>query len=207
MVLGRALPGIVESGLWQALAARQSVPTAALITDVGNDLLYGFPVPQIIAWVEECVDRLLIADARVVLTPLPLCSLDRLSPAKYLLLRSILFPFCRLGLATVRERALDLDQRLRGLAQSRNLRLAEHDADWYGFDPIHARWRQRAMAWRQMLSHWSDNISYTPPCQTTWRHWLRLQRLRPERRWLFGREQLQTQPAGVLEDGTTLSCY
>jgi hypothetical protein len=178
-----------------------------LLTDIGNDLLYEVPGSQIAAWVEECVDRLLKAGARVVLTPLPLCSLDKLSRAKYLLMRSILFPGCRFGLATARERALDLDNRLRALAHSRELPLAEHQADWYGFDPIHVRWRQRAKAWQQMLSHWTDGISHAPVHHGIWRHWLAQQRWRPERRWLLGREQFQTQPAGVLEDGTTLSFY
>jgi hypothetical protein len=153
------------------------------------------------------MDRLLRADARVVLTPLPLCGLDKLSPAKYHLMRSLLFPCCRLGLATIRERALDLDQRLRALAQSRNVRLAEHQAEWYGFDPIHVRWRQRTEAWKQMLLPWTDGNTNGPARRAPWRHWLALQRLRPERRWLFGREQLQTQPARVLQDGTTLSFY
>ena len=32
--------------------------TAALVTDVGNDILYGAPVASILDWVEECVERL-----------------------------------------------------------------------------------------------------------------------------------------------------
>jgi hypothetical protein len=207
LVFARALPGIVECGLWSDLAARSGVPTMALITDVGNDLLYGVSVPQIAAWVEACVDRLLAAGARVVLTPLPLCSLDGLSPAKYLFWRSLLFPYCRLGLTTIRGRALDLDHRLRALAQSRKLRLAEHQAEWYGFDPIHVRRCQRATAWKQILLHWTDAITNPSESGVPWRHWLALQRLRPERRWLFGREQFQTQPALMLKDGTTLSFY
>ncbi|MEX0819484.1 MAG: hypothetical protein WD070_07815, partial [Pirellulaceae bacterium] len=40
-VLGRTLPGILQCGLWEALATRPLVPTAALLTDIGNDILYG----------------------------------------------------------------------------------------------------------------------------------------------------------------------
>src|SRR5262245_2033911 len=35
-VLGRSLPGIVDCGIWQSLAARPPVSTSALITDIGN---------------------------------------------------------------------------------------------------------------------------------------------------------------------------
>ena len=55
--LWRELPGIVECGLWDALAQRPPAPTVALLTDIGNDLLYDVPVPQIVSWVETCLDR------------------------------------------------------------------------------------------------------------------------------------------------------
>jgi hypothetical protein len=218
LVLGRALPGIRECGLWEALNRRPIVPTAALITDVGNDLLYEVPVPEIVAWVRECVDRLLESGAKIVLTPLPLCNITTLSRSKFLLLRSILFPRCRFTLATVRERALDLDERLRDLARQRNLVLAEHRPEWYGFDPIHVRWRHRSKAWQEMLGKWPD--AAPPPHPTLspsggegrvrgWllRHSLYVHRLTPERHWLFGRERHQVQPAGILPDGTKISLY
>src|SRR5262249_21781564 len=128
-LLWRELPGIAECGLWEALARRPAAPTAALVTDVGNDLLLDVPAPRMAAWVEACVDRLLDAGARVVLTPLPLCNVERLSPGRFLLFRSLLYPGCRLGLATVLERARDLDARLRDLAASRGLALVEHRAE------------------------------------------------------------------------------
>jgi hypothetical protein len=49
--LGRSLPGIVGCGLWPALESRPKLPTAALITDIGNDLMYGAPVQQVLLWV------------------------------------------------------------------------------------------------------------------------------------------------------------
>src|SRR5206468_1529905 len=96
-MLGRELPGITECGLWQALRQRQAAPTTALITDIGNDLLLDVPVSETVAWVEACIERLQTVDARVVLTPLPLVSVATLSRAKFLLLRSVLYPACRLG--------------------------------------------------------------------------------------------------------------
>jgi hypothetical protein len=49
----RTLPGILESGLWRQLEWSPQVPTRALVTDVGNDILYGFSAPQILGWVDE----------------------------------------------------------------------------------------------------------------------------------------------------------
>jgi hypothetical protein len=205
-VLWHTLPGIVECGLWQALADRPAAPTAALVTDVGNDLLYEAPVADIFGWVRVCVDNLLRAGARVVLTGLPLCSVGRLSRTKFLLLRSVLFPGCRLDLATVVDRACALDEQLRTLAAERGLLLVEHLPVWYGFDPIHVRRRHRAAAWRTMMGRWAEGVPATAR-RCSLRRWWALCGLAPERRSLFGRERRREQPAAVLADGTRISLY
>ncbi len=48
-VLGRTLPGIVHCGLWNTLSQKRPIPTYALITDIGNDILYSVEVSQIAA--------------------------------------------------------------------------------------------------------------------------------------------------------------
>lgn len=85
-VLGRSLPGILDCGLWDALAAGLALPadarnvqkgtqsdesasgrhsrpcgapSFALITDIGNDVMYGVQPATIIGWVEQCIDRLI----------------------------------------------------------------------------------------------------------------------------------------------------
>ncbi len=40
-VLSRGLPGIVNSGLWPQLNSIGVLPTYALLTDIGNDILFG----------------------------------------------------------------------------------------------------------------------------------------------------------------------
>src|SRR5262245_31289035 len=81
-VIARTLPGILQSGIWTVLEARPSIPTRALITDIGNDLLYGFSPDQTLAWVEEVVDRLQIITGDIVITDLPLSTVKELSPAR-----------------------------------------------------------------------------------------------------------------------------
>jgi hypothetical protein len=206
-MLGRGLPGIAECGLWPALRRRPSAPTAALVTDIGNDLLYDAPIAEIAGWVEWCLDQLHEAGARVVMTRLPLTSLETLSRAKFLFLRTIFFPGSRLGLATVRERALDLDRRLEELAGGRGVQLVSHDPGWYGFDPIHIKMRHWARAWRDVLARWQNGGPVAEPAPPSLSRWLYLRMLAPELRWFFGREFRQAQPAGRLADGTAVSFY
>ena len=97
-VLGRRLPGITECGLWSALR-QASGPTFALITDIGNDVIYGVPVETIVRWVTECVDRLRETSTAIVVTLPPMQSLETLTPWRFGVARSLLFPGRRMSLA------------------------------------------------------------------------------------------------------------
>ena len=71
----RRLPSILGSGLWRGLdRERAARPDGvawplALVTDIGNDLLYGFTVDPVAAWVRESVCRLNDRGASVAVTP------------------------------------------------------------------------------------------------------------------------------------------
>lgn len=205
-VLVRTLPGIIECGLWRALAARPLAPTAALVTDIGNDLFYGASPDQIAGWVEQCLDRLAAVEATIVMTRMPVCNLDHVRDWQFRLVRSVLFPGCRLTLAELAERALTLDARLVEIARQRGCRTVEPQACWYGFDPIHIKRQHWRGAWGEILAPWSAEQE-CPPATTSLRRWLTLSRLTPERRWWCGREQRRQQPCGHLSDGTRVSLY
>src|SRR5205807_2892952 len=132
-----------------------------------------------------CLDQLQGAGARVVMTALPLCSVTALSPARFLLLRSILFPTCRLSHATVLERAMELDRRLDALAADRGVQRVSPRPEWYGFDPIHLRRRCRPRAWEEILTGWAEGTATSRSAPLSVRARLRLQLLAPERRWFF----------------------
>jgi hypothetical protein len=206
-LLWRELPGIVECGLWQALEHREPAPTAALITDIGNDLLYEAPVADIVGWVETCCDRLQRAAASIALTPLPLCNVTTVSRARYLLLRSVLYPACRLDYAVMLQRAFELDERLRALARQRGLVLVEPRPEWYGFDKIHIRQRYWYRAWREMLASSSSARPVGDSAATSTWPPLRLRFLAPECRWIFGGEQHTPQPTVRLRKLGTLALY
>lgn len=87
----RGLPGILDSGLWPELESRPRMATRALVTDVGNDILYGFSAGQTLAWVQEAIRRLRRFTQDIVLTDLPLFSIRRLSNLTFLVFRRWLF--------------------------------------------------------------------------------------------------------------------
>lgn len=208
-VLVRQLPGIRQCGLWEALQQRPSAATAALITDIGNDLLYEVPVAQVVDWVGDCLERLRQDQAQIVMTLLPLANLETLSPLRYRFFRSLTHPACRLSLETMTDRARELDLRLRQLGAEYGTLLVEPRTDWYGLDPIHIVRRKSPEAWREILAplaevlHSQGIVDYSRlpvPFPSAWK-------LAPECRWLFGRERHQAQPVAHWPGGTTLSLF
>src|SRR5262249_4226670 len=73
-VFGRKISGIFPCALWKDLQARAPLPTTALVTDVGNDLLYEVPVELIVEWVDGCLEHLAAVNANTVVTQLPMDS-------------------------------------------------------------------------------------------------------------------------------------
>jgi len=153
----RLLPGIVQCGLWEELARRHHrhpLPTVALVTDVGNDLLYGAPVASISGWVGTCLERLARQEAEIIVCLLPLSTLEKVSPVRYHLVRQILFPGRRAApWSALLDSARELNERLRRLGQEHGARLVEPSSSWYGMDPIHVRRSMRSQAWNQILDH------------------------------------------------------
>ena len=150
-VLGRALPGILECGLWAALETSERDPLDAVVSDAGNDILYGFSVAEILGWAGECLTRFEKMGARITVMGLPVETIDRLGPARFLMFRSIFFPSSRLGLEAVRSSVRKLDGALRLAAEARKIRFVEPRGEWYGFDPIHIRFRDARAAWAEIL--------------------------------------------------------
>lgn len=150
----RQLPGIVQCGLWAELERRPPLPTVALVTDAGNDLLYGASVPAIAGWIETCLERLARQEAEIVVGLLPIPSLEKVSAFRYHLIRQILFPGRRAApWSAMLESARELNDRLRSLGLKHGARLVEPSPSWYGIDPIHVRRSRRREAWNEILRH------------------------------------------------------
>jgi len=199
----RTLPGILDSGLWPELESRSPAATRGLVTDVGNDILYGFSAERTLAWVEEALRRLSRVTHDIVLTDLPLPSIRRLSSLKFLALRSILVPSCRLSLAEVLDTAERVNVGLAELSAACGANFFQLDPTWYGFDPIHVRpavWRR---AWQQILGAQPQASSNGVSTVES----LRLYLMRPERRWMFGVEQFTPQSGVTLRSGGRVWLY
>jgi hypothetical protein len=204
---GRRLPAILDSGLWSALrGVDRSLETRALVTDVGNDLMYGASPDALAAGIEECIDRLQQEGASVVLTGVPLESILDLGPRAYRLARLLFFPTRRVSYESAMTLTRALHERIEDVARRRGAALVRPLAEWYGLDGIHIRVRRWSEAWGTVLHPWS-NQRPMPRARGSLQRWLRLRSATPQRWWLLGRPMGRDQPARRMADGTAVSLF
>jgi hypothetical protein len=207
-LLGRGLSGITECGLWRELEASRRLPTAGLVTDVGNDVMYGAAADEILGWVRLCLDRLSRHDdVRLVVTGLPIARAERLSPQQFLAFRTVLFPRNRDDFASVLRRAQVVDTGLRELAARYGAAFVAAPIEWYGVDPIHIRRSLRPTVWNQVLALWNESSTPEEPVGVSIWNSMRAQLWAPAERRVFGMTQRRRQPLVEYADGTRLSFY
>ena len=198
--LVRRLPAILQCGLWQRLESSAAVPTKALLTDVGNDILYGFTADQILAWIDEAAARLARVSGDVVITNLPMEGLRTLSPRKFHVVRSVFFPSCRLSQESVLATAERVNAGLAQVATHHRARFVHLVPSWYGFDPIHITPSHWQDAWQEILG-------VCCPFRPSHVEALRLYLTRPELQWLCGFEQRAPQTGRRLRRGARVWLY
>lgn len=188
------LPGILHSGLWNAFADQNqnenpNPPSSVLMTDLGNDLLYGRSVSEVLDGAMQCIVRIreCSPNADVVLTAPPLASVLQLGSIRFKFFKQVLFPFSTLDLRQVKQATEDLCDGVQQIAAEEAIKLYVPQKHCFGFDPIHVRRRNRRDVFRSMMALWEQ-----PPCSEP--EWKRFRKVIPQRRLMMGREKLQPQP-------------
>jgi hypothetical protein len=209
-VAWRRLPSILGSGLWRAIdrlePAASSRPLHAVVTDIGNDLLYGFSVEQTAGWVRECLIRLAERGCRIAVTALPLESVARAGPLRYRLLKKVYVPGCPLDLPDLQAAAGRLDEAVRAIAAAAGAAVIEQPGEWYGFDSIHVRRRRLAALWQAAIAAWGFPERAESP-RVTLGEWAGIGSRAAEVRSLAGRVRFTPQPVIRWPAGGTLSLY
>ena len=200
----RGLPSISDCGLWRQLdrLAKEGYDLHALVTDLGNDLVYGASVNETMQAVARVVSHLRQVDAHVVVTPPPVSSLERFPIVWLDTVRRSFFPGSTLSASVILERVYGLDEALRGLANELDLTLVEQDPGWYGLDPIHHRHSRQFAAFSTMTESWGGE-----PRRAGLNLRRRLALAWPESSDLCGRALSRKQPSAKLRGGTEIRLF
>jgi hypothetical protein len=210
----RRLPAIRHCGVWEYLERCRHSPQHAVITDVGNDLLYGASPAETVGWVEQCLARLRPVCGRVLVTGPPRESLMAVPAWRFHLLRRCFWPPSRLGFQQSRQYIQQLHDGLHELARRYDCRWLVPSPAWYHWDPVHITRLQRRAACMAMLSELAD--ADAPPIGAT----AKMSVGRPQRReaiWIRTRRAAQRaiagyalttpQPCARLRDGSQLALF
>ncbi len=203
-MLLRGLPGIADCGLWRQLDSMESRPTYALLTDIGNDILYGLLPEKILQSLEECIDRLQKHAAHIVVTNLPMTSIERLSERRYSFFRTVFYPSSGLSRHETVSRARAMHSGLMDMASRLHFKLYEQEPHWFGLDGIHVVYWQRKAFYQDILQQF-PSAGDQPQSGGKQEFFLTWQR-RPEFAYktLLGQAIYCQQPSGRLADGSNV---
>ncbi|MBT6458872.1 MAG: SGNH/GDSL hydrolase family protein [Planctomycetaceae bacterium] len=214
----RRLPSILGSGLWRSLDrysggyALACTTRLAVITDIGNDLLYGFSVEQIVIWIEEIVFRLQQRGFDVVITQLPIESIQAVGSLRFHVLKSIFVPGCQHSLETIKDQSIQLNNEISSLSKSHRVTILRQPGSWYGIDAIHVKrsclnklWQCVGDGWQKMSQEQDEMRESDEFCG--WQEWSRLGVASAEVRSLGGLMLFTPQPVLQLADTTRIYLY
>ena len=217
-IWNRRLPSILGSGLWRSLDrysgsdALNSTTRLAVITDIGNDLLYGFSVEQIAAWIEEIVFRLQQRGFYVVITQLPIQSIQSVGSLRFRILKSIFVPGCQQSLEAIKDQSLQINNKIVSLSKSHHVTILRQPGSWYGIDAIHVKRSCLNELWQRVVDCWPEISREQHPMRgvhgfSGWQEWSRLGAASAEVRSLSGLMLFTPQPVLQLADTTRIYLY
>ena len=127
----------------------------ALVTDMGNDIMYGVSAEQLIATIQQVFDRLRSMNAEIFYTTLPVAFEKGVHPIWFYILRSLLLPFSRVSYDKATAGIIAVNQFLKKCG-TENCYLVSGMDRYLGYDEIHYGWFRAHSAWshlaRVMLS-------------------------------------------------------
>ena len=201
----RRLPSILASGLWRALDRERVSQPLAVLTDVGNELLYGLGVTAVAGGVREAARRLADRGATLTITGLPLASIARVGRVRYRLLRTLYVPGCLLSLDEIKDASQWLDDELRAIAADTGATFLEQPADWYGLDALHVRRPRLDDLWASVGDAWGLPLAIGSP-RASLREWAMLGSRSAEVRSVARVMRLTRQPV-IERDGVRVWMY
>ena len=216
-VWNRRLPSILGSGLWRGIdrllaAGQTDRPRVAVVTDIGNDLLYGFSSEQLAVWVDETLARLQQRGFTTVITRLPLASITRVGKMRYRLLKTLFVPGCQLSLEQIKIVAAEVDAAVIRSAATYQATVVDQPGVWYGFDALHIKRSSLDILWNRAVAGWKNGVQdqkSIPVCTArhSWRLWAQLGTAAAEVRSLNQVMRFTPQPAVEFRDTTRVFLY
>ena len=136
---------IIESG---EKKSKEALRTVVLITDIGNDLLYGVSADTLIASLDIMIDEILKWDADIFLTSIHVNLKKDISPTIFLVLRFLLFPSSKANYEEMDLSILQINDYLEDkVSKNQRIHLITGLEAFAGLDKIHYSLLKTHAAW------------------------------------------------------------
>ncbi len=156
-------PPIGDSGVMDA--AREKAATAsrvvALITDIGNDIMYGVPEQDIVACLSRLLKEFEAMNADVFLNPVPLVIEEDVTPFQFRLLRRIFYRSSAVEYTQAAHAVREVNRFLRDSAGGR-VHLLQSAREFCGADKIHYSLFRSHRAWSRIVAEMLRVLPATP---------------------------------------------
>jgi len=140
---------------------------AVLVTDIGNDLLYGVPAERVIETLDRLLDDLVGLGARVVVSTIHVDVAQDVSPLRFRLLRALFFATSALGY----DEAADAVRRINQFLETKrgpNVHLLTGMRAYAGWTRIHYSLLRAHRGWSVVAGELEHALGAEPCCGIGW---------------------------------------
>jgi len=147
-LLNVVYPPIHSSDIFEAARnkSESGYQVVALVTDIGNDIMYGVSTEKVIETIQQVFSRLQSMKAEIFYTTLPVAFEKGVHPVWFYTLRSLLLPFSRVSYNEAVAGITQVNQFLRESTGRQGHLISDMDR-YLGFDEIHYGWLRAHSAW------------------------------------------------------------
>jgi hypothetical protein len=146
-LLNVAYPPICTSDIFEVAKnkSESGYQVVALVTDIGNDIMYGVSAEQVIETVQQIFERLQSMNSEIFYTTLPVAFEEKkVHPIWFYILRSVLLPFSKVSYDEATAGIIEVNQFLK---ECRYGHLIPDMNRYLGIDKIHYGWLRGHSAW------------------------------------------------------------
>jgi hypothetical protein len=147
-LLNVSYPPIYASDIFEAAQnkSESGYQVVALVTDIGNDIMYGVSPEKVIDTLQQVFARLESMNAEIFFTTLPAVFEKGVHPVWFYILRSVLLPFSRVSYDEATAGIIEVNQFLRKYDSEHSHLIPDMDR-YLGYDDIHYGWLRAHNAW------------------------------------------------------------
>ena len=160
---------IESCGVLEAIRQRAQSPCriVALVTDIGNDIMYGVPEEEIIRCLDRFFDALRALNAHVIATTIHVDLEREVGEYRFLLLRTLFFPR---SLVTYRRAAAAIRtiNSFLGEKEDDTFHIVEDMQRYVGGDKIHYTLVKSHLAWTRLTAEMFRCLNLASPRRIDW---------------------------------------